>query len=119
MRKYSKGAIEFILRWNVEICEPNGYDKLLFDSKWEPNPEYNEIFLLGLHIYKVLTGQNAYQGVHLFNPIESTPARHICKVNPDVDKDIGDIVMKMIASSGKRYEVFTEITKEMAKIREK
>ncbi len=118
LRRYSKGAIEFILRWNVEICDPNGYERLLFDPKWEPNPEHNEIFLLGLQIYRALTGQNAYQGIHMFNPIETTPARHICKLNPDVERDIGDIVMKMVAPSTKRYEVFTEITKELAKVRE-
>ncbi len=119
LSKYSKGAIEFILRWNVEICEPNGYNKLLFDPKWEPNTEYNEIFVLGLDIYKSLTGQNAYQGIHRFNPIETAPAKHICKLNPGLDKDAGEIVMKMISPSNKRYEVFTEITKALAQLREK
>ncbi|BBG65274.1 ferredoxin-nitrite reductase [Hydrogenimonas sp.] len=116
LRNYSKGAIEFTLRWNVEICRPNGYKKLSFDPRWQRVPEYNEIFLLGLEIYRSLTGQNAYQGIHQFNPVETTPARHICKLNPDLEKETGDIVMKMIAPSRNRYEVFTEITKALASI---
>ncbi len=113
-RRYSKGAVEFILRWNVEVCDAKGYAKLSFNPEWQSNPEHNEIFLLGLDIYRALTGQNAYQGIHLFNPIETTPAKHICKVNPEIEKEIGDIVMKMIAPSSKRYEVFTEITGALA-----
>ena len=113
-RRYSKGAVEFILRWNVEVCDAKGYAKLSFNPEWQSNPEHNEIFLLGLDIYRALAGQNAYQGIHLFNPIETTPAKHICKVNPEIEKEIGDIVMKMIAPSSKRYEVFTEITGALA-----
>ncbi len=115
-RNYTKGAIEFILRWNVEVAEPRGYKKLPFKAEWEKNIEHNEIFLLGLEIYRSITGQSAYQGIHLFNPIETTPARHISKIEPKVDKGIGDIVMKMIAPSPKRYEVFTEIIGALSSI---
>jgi len=113
LRIYSKGAIEFILRWNVDVCEPNSFEKLSFDQKWQPNVEHNEIFLLGLTIYKQLTKKNAYQGTHLFNPIEITPPKHPSEINSTIDRKLGDIIMKMIAPSSKRYEVFTEIIKEL------
>ena len=113
-RRYSKGAIEFILRWNVDVCEPNSFEKLNFDPKWQPNTEHNEIFLLGLDIYKRLTGEKAYQGTHLFNPIETTAPKHPSKINSAIDQKLGDIIMKMIAPSTKRYEVFTEILKELS-----
>ena len=113
LRAYSKGAIEFILRWNVDVCESNSFEKLNFDPKWQPNTEHNEIFLLGLEIYKKLTGEKAYQGTHLFNPIETTAPKHPSKINSAIDQKLGDIIMKMIAPSSKRYEVFTEIIKEI------
>jgi len=112
-RRYSKGAIEFILRWNVDVCEPNSFEKLNFDPKWQPNTEYNEIFLLGLTIYKKLTGEKAYQGTHLFNPIETTAPKHPSKINSAIDQKLGNIIMKMIAPSKKRYEVFTEILRDI------
>ncbi len=116
LRAYSKGAIEFILRWNIDVCEPNSFEKLSFDPKWQPNMEHNEIFLLGLTIYKNLTGEKAYQGTHLFNPIETTPSKHPSKINNALDQKLGDIIMKMIAPSNKRYEVFTEVIKELDNI---
>ncbi|WP_201352181.1 nitrite/sulfite reductase [Hydrogenimonas urashimensis] len=108
-RRYTKGAIEFILRWNVEVATPKGFEPLTFHPKWTPNIEHNEIFELGTRLYKTLTGQNPYQGTHLYNPIETTPAKHPSKLNPSIDKGLGDIIMKMIALSSKRYEVFTEV----------
>ena len=112
-RRYSKGAIEFILRWNVEVAQLRGFEQLPFDASWTPNIEHNEIFDLGRQLYKTLTGENPYQGIHLYNPIETSPAKHISKVNPTVDKALGDIIMKMIAPSPKRYEVFTEVIKAL------
>ncbi len=115
-RNYSKGAIEFILRWNIDLAVGNGYEKLYFEDTKKPNLETNEIFEFGLKIYKNLTGTNAYQGVHMYNPIERTPAKHPVKLNPSIDKRVGDVVMKMIAPSGQRYEVFTEVLKDIANI---
>ena len=112
-RRYTKGAIEFILRWNVEAAAGKNLEPLAFDAKWEPNVEHNEIFVLGLELYKKLTGAKAYQGTHLFNPIETTLPKHPSKLNPALPKPLGDIVYKMVMPSPKRYEVFSEITKEM------
>ena len=113
-RRYSKGAIEFILRWNVEVASPMGWEPLRFDPQWRPNIEHNEIFLLGLELYRKTTGEKAYQGTHLFNPIEKTPARHPSRVDPSIPKEIGDIILKMVGPSAKRYEVFTEIISEIS-----
>ncbi len=115
-RRYSKGAIEFILRWNADICQTKGWEPLAFDTSWRPNIERNEIFLLGIEIYKKLTGTRPYQGIHLYDPIEMTPPRHISKIDPEIPYEIGDIVMKMIAPSSKRYEVFSEILKALSSL---
>lgn len=115
-RAYSKGALEFILRWNVEMAAPNSFEPISFNASWSPNIETNEIFMIGLEIYKKVTGQKAYQGVHNFDPIETTPAIHVCKLNEKMPKEAGDIVMKMVAPSKKRYEVFTEILKELSNL---
>ena len=112
-RRYTKGAIEFILRWNVEAAAAKNLESLTFDAKWEPNVEHNEIFLLGLELYKKLTGTKAYQGTHLFNPIETTLPKHPSRLDPSIPKPLGDIVYKMVMPSAKRYEVFSEILKEM------
>ncbi|WP_456392901.1 ferredoxin--nitrite reductase [Nitratifractor sp.] len=112
-RCYSKGALEFILRWNVEFAEPAGYEPLQFLSDWPANPEHNEIFLLGERIYKKLCGERPYQGTHLYNPIEKTPATPLHQKNPEIPKALSQIIMKMIAPSPKRYEVFTEVLTEL------
>jgi ferredoxin-nitrite reductase len=116
LRPYGKGAIEFILRWNVEIAQPHGWEELAFAASWKPKEETDAIFTLGLEIYKKLSGENAYQGTHAYDPIEKTPAVPLHKRNPAVPKELSEIVMKMIAPRGKRYEVFTEILVEMKKI---
>jgi hypothetical protein len=54
-------------------------------------------------------GERPYQGTHLYNPIEKTPATPLHKKNPAVPRELGEVVMKMIAPSPRRYEVFTEI----------
>jgi len=116
LRPYGKGAIEFILRWNVEIARAKGYEGVEFVEAWKPKEETDAIFTLGLEIYKKLSGENAYQGTHAYDPIEKTPAVPLHKRNPGVPKELSEIVMKMIASRGKRYEVFTEILVEMKKV---
>ncbi len=116
LRRYSKGAIELILRLNVDLLLPGGYEPLSFDPRWQPNTEHNEIFLLGLDLYRSLTGEKAYQGIHLFNPIEKGAPKEICRLNRRVPPELGRIVMKMIAPSQKRYEVFTEILHELTSI---
>ncbi|WP_456401567.1 ferredoxin--nitrite reductase [Hydrogenimonas sp.] len=113
LRRYSKGAIELIVRLNADILAPGGFERLSFDPAWQPNIEHNEIFLLGLSLYRSLTGEKAYQGTHLFNPIEKTPPKEVCRLNPKVAPELGKIVMKMIAPSPRRYEVFTEILHEL------
>ncbi len=115
-RRYSKGALEFILRWNVEFAEPRGFEPLNFLSDWPANPEHNEIFLLGERIYKKLCGERPYQGTHLYNPIEKTPATPLHKKNPEISQEISEIIMKMIAPSPKRYEVFTEVLTELGRL---
>lgn len=114
---YSKGAIEFILRWNVEFADRLGIDGLSFDSRHPRGPETNEIFTLGLEIYRSLTSKNAYQGIHLYNPVEKSPARHPSSIDSSIAVELGDIVMKMIAPSQGRYEVFTEVLADLRSLK--
>ncbi|WP_456431237.1 ferredoxin--nitrite reductase [Nitratifractor sp.] len=113
LRRYSKGAIGFILRWNVDIAGKLGAGELRFAKEWPATEERNEIFLLGLEIYKALSGENAYQGTYAYNPIEKTPPVPLAKRVPAVGKELSDVVMKMIAPSEKRYEVFTEVLSDL------
>ena len=105
-----------MLRYNGEVARTRNLPTLDFDAQWRPNIEHNEIFLLGERLYKALTGQKPYQGTHLYNPIETTPAKHPGKLNPALPKALGDIVLKMVAPSPKRYEVFTEILKPLSEL---
>ena len=113
LRRYSKGALGFLLHWNVRIAEPEAWQPLEIRENWEACEERNEIFLMGLEIYKALAGRSAYQGIHRYDPIEKTPAEALHRLNPSVDKELSGVVMKMIAPSEKRYEVFTEILADL------
>jgi ferredoxin-nitrite reductase len=113
LRRYSRGALEFLLRWNVRVAAPAGYTPLELRADWQPNIEHNEIFLLGERIYKTLSGERPYQGTHLYNPIERTPATPLHKKNPAIPRELGEVVMRMIAPAPRRYEVFTEILSEL------
>jgi len=115
-KRYSKRCIEFILRWSVEVAKPLEAQALNFRDDWEIKEEINEIFTLGLEIYKSLSGVNAYQGVYNYNPIEATPPTPLYKLNSKVSKEVSSIVMKMIAPSTKRYQLFTEILVEVKKL---
>ncbi len=116
LRRYSRGAIEFILRWNVEVAKSLGVEGVTFSRSWTQTQEINEIFILGLEIYKKLSGENAYQGTYNYNPIQKTPATPIKKLNKNIGDDLNNIIMKMIAPSSGRYEVFTEILVELKKL---
>ncbi|WP_292656871.1 ferredoxin--nitrite reductase [Nitratifractor sp.] len=113
LRRYSKGALGFLLHWNVRIALPKGWEALAIRENREACEERNEIFLMGLEIYKALAGKNAYQGTHHYDPIEKTPAEALHRLNPLVNKELSDVVMKMIAPSEKRYEVFTEVLADL------
>ena len=116
LRRYSKGALEFILRWNVRVAAPGGYDPLRIRADWQPNIEHNEIFILGERIYKKLCGVRPYQGTHLYAPIEKTPPVPLHRRAPEISRELSAIVMRMIAPSSKRYQVFTELIKDLEKI---
>ena len=113
-RRYSKGAIEFILRWSIE----QSLGELEFEKRWEPKSETDEIFTIGIELYKILSGQKPYQGIKDYNPIEITPPVELIKLNKTIPKGLSDIVMKMIAPKPKRYEVWSEILVELKKLQE-
>ena len=95
------------------MAAPAGYAPLELRADWRPNIEHNEIFLLGERIYKTLGGERPYQGTHLYNSIEKTPVIPLHKKNPAIPRELGEVVMRMIAPSPRRYEVFTEIFSEL------
>ncbi len=113
LRKYSKDGLAFILHWNVLYVNEKAWRELEIAQDWKPKEQSDEIFMIGLEIYKNLTNQNAYQGVYNYNPIESTPPTPLYKLNSSVEKELSDIVMKMIAPKDKRYEVWTEVLVEL------
>ena len=113
LRRYSKGVLGFLLHWNVRIALPRGWEVLDIRENWEACEERNEIFLMGLEIYKALAGRNAYQGIHHYDPVEKTPAEALHRLNPAVDKELSAVVKKMIAPGEQRYEVFTEVLADL------
>ena len=113
LRRYSKGALGFLLHWNVRFAEPKAWKPLEIRERWEACEERNEIFLTGLELYKNLAGKAAYQGIHHFEPIEKSPAEPLRRLNPSVDKELSAVIMKMIAPGEKRYEVFTEVLADL------
>ncbi len=117
LRPYGKGALELILRWNVEWARMHGWETLSLKEEWKPLPEHDAIFVLGEQIYRSLAGEAPYQGTHLFDPIEATPPVPLHKRNASVSRELSEIIMKMIAPSGKRYEVFTEPLVELGKLK--
>jgi len=113
LSRYSRGAIEFVIRWNVEVASMKGYGELSFTKGWDVCSEENEIFTFGEEIYRMLTGTKPYQGVWRYEPIETTPPRPPHRISPSVDPHMSEMVMKMIAVREKRYRVFTELLKDM------
>ena len=113
LRRYSKDALAFILHWNVLYANKKAWRELSIVENWKPKEESDEIFIIGLEIYKNLTNKNAYQGVYNYNPIESTPPTPLYKLNSSVDKELSVKLMKMIAPRDKRYEVWTELLVEL------
>ena len=112
LRRYSKGALGFWVRYNAFIARPRDLPKLSLTADWPSVSEHNEIFLLGQQLYKALTGQNPYQGTHLFNPLDTEPAKAPRLINPAVPEKLSQTVLKMVAPSPRRYEVFSEIVYE-------
>ncbi|NPA29861.1 MAG: ferredoxin--nitrite reductase [Epsilonproteobacteria bacterium] len=112
LRRYSKGALGFWVRYNAFIAHPRDLPKLSLTADWPSVSEHNEIFLLGQQLYKALTGQNPYQGTHLFNPLDTEPAKAPRLINPAVPEKLSQTVLKMVAPSPRRYEVFSEIVYE-------
>jgi len=113
LRRYSKDALGFLLHWNVKFAKPIAWKRLEIDSNWKRTDEINEIFMLGVEIYKNIGFKSPYQGIANYNPIELTPPTPLYKLNSSVDKEISSVIMKMIAPTDKRYQVFTEVMADL------
>ncbi len=111
LTKYSFGAIAFMMSFNYLVSKKYNLENLKILLKPKPKTvayEAFEIFDFGQMIYKNLENKSPYSIVHNFNTKEKS-----VKVSKSVDPKIATIVNKMIDSSDKRAEVFSELLVEI------
>ncbi len=111
LTKYSFGAIAFMMSFNYLVSKKYDLPNLKILLKPKPKTaayEAFEIFDFGQIIYKNLENKNPYSIVRNFSTKEKS-----AKVSKNVDPKIATIVNKMIDSSDKRAEVFSELLVEI------
>ena len=111
LSQYSNGALAFFMSIRANFKE------LTLNLKEKPTTlkvEAFEIFDIGMQLYAKLTGLKAYDSTKMFTPNGNQSPQNICKTNPDINKNLGAIIDKMICTKN-RYEVFTELLIDLKK----
>ncbi len=111
LKNYSKGAIAFLMSFNYMITRVFNLPELKVTLDLKPETlkyELFEIFHFGEMIYKKIEGRNPYSMVRNFQTKERS-----VKIKKKVDPKIASIVNKMIDTSAKRAEVFSELLVEI------
>ncbi len=113
---YSFQALRFFTRINYILNEKLGLDA---EFEFEEVPktfkkESFEIFHFGLKLFKLLTGEDRYEGVEDFEPILIKPRQitkdEVHKLNPRVPKRLSEVIYLMTHQDKKvRARVFSEI----------
>ncbi len=112
LQRYSKEAIAFLLRWNVDICSSYDLPLLSFEEEWKPQKERNEIFAFGERIYALLTKEKFCES----DLQRDALAEIICKKNGKISPQIADVIEKMVASSPNGYENFSQLFEKIEDI---
>ncbi len=118
LTKISKEAFKFFILFNSTI------KKYFENLKLELNhlvigksTEEEEIFGFGYQLYKKMTGKSPYTRANILEIYDEPEPEKPSKLNPDIPKELENIVMKMINKNpDKRYKVFTEIEEELKQI---
>lgn len=111
LTKYSLSCIAFLMSFNYLVSKKYDLQHLKISLKSKPKTvtyEAFEIFDFGQIIYKNLENKLPYRVVHNFHTKERS-----AKVSKGVPTRIATIVNKMVDSSDKRAEVFSELLMEI------
>ena len=112
---YTHQAISFFTKINYYL-QSNNLEVLL---ELEENPkslanEEHEVFYFGLKLFKLLTGENRFEGVEGLEPIKVKPRKlkesEVSKLNSKVPLSLSEAIYLMThEEKSKRAKVFTEI----------
>ena len=79
--------------------------------------EEEEIFSFGYQLYTKITGKHPYTRPNIFYALAEPKPENPYKINKNIPKELGEIVMKMISTDiNKRYSVFSEIEIDLQKV---
>ena len=115
LNRFSKGAIAFLMMFNYYL-KISKIDYRFSLSKQKPIGKFEpfEIFDFGNKIYYDLTSNKAYIEIVNFTPLFATKPIHPKELNKNLPQKLANIVYKMIDPSSKeRYQVFSEILKDI------
>ncbi len=111
----SKDALRFIIRFNCMIKKD--YPQFILNlnrSLLNRSSEEEEIFLIGIQLYRRATGKNPYSKSNILEIYDFPEPEKPSKLNPDIPSKLETIIMKMIKKDPqKRYKVFTEIEEDL------
>ena len=112
---YSHQAIAFFTKINfyMQSADLNVEFELEKEPKSLGNEEH-EIFYFGLKLFKLLTGENRFDGVDGLEPIKVKPRKikenEVTKLNPKVPLSLSEAIYLMTHEDrSKRAKVFTEL----------
>jgi len=112
---YSHQAIAFFTKINYYL-QSNSLN-VEFELEQEPKSlanEEHEVFYFGMKLFKLLTGENRFEGVDGLEPIKVKPRKikedEVSKLNPKVPLNLSKAIYLMTHENrAKRAKVFTEI----------
>ncbi len=112
---YSHQAIAFFTKINFYMQSVDL--KVEFELEKEPKSlgnEEHEVFYFGLKLFKLLTGENRFDGIDGLEPIKVKPRKikenEVTKLNPKVPLSLSEAIYLMTHEDrSKRAKVFTEL----------
>jgi ferredoxin-nitrite reductase len=114
LSKFSKGAVAFFTKINL-LLQDRGYKFMLEYNLISGKIEEIEIFKFGLKLYKIITGENRFDGVDLIEPIKVKPktiTEDFLAKAYGIPLNISRAIYLMTHENRKkRAKVFTEILK--------
>ena len=113
--KYSHQAIAFFTKINFYMQSADlNVEFMLEETPKSLANEEHEVFYFGLKLFKLLTGENRFEGVEGLEPIKVKPRKlkedEVTKLNPKVPLSLSEAIYLMThEDKTKRAKVFTEL----------
>ena len=119
LSKISKEALRFLIVFNNFVKKNYPDLRLEITNYLLNNPtEEEEIFMFGYQLYTKITGKRPFTRPYIFYALSEPKPENPNKLNKDIPKELGDIVMKMLSTDvNKKYSVFSEIEIELKKLK--